>query len=70
MNFQLVGRPDLATSVEVLEAGEDGADRGTVFALADPAGRRVAVAAFHNPRRFLRLRRELQEETAAAVTPS
>ncbi|MFD5497927.1 NAD(P)/FAD-dependent oxidoreductase [Streptomyces sp. NPDC127091] len=70
VNFQLVGRPDLATSVEVLEAGEDGADRGTVFALADPAGRRVAVAAFHNPRRFLRLRRELQEESAAAVTPS
>ncbi|MFI8089478.1 NAD(P)/FAD-dependent oxidoreductase [Streptomyces sp. NPDC086080] len=66
VNFQLAGRPDLASSVEVLEAGEGGADRGTVFALTDAAGRRVAVAAFHHPRRFLRLRRELQEESASA----
>ncbi|MGW1545883.1 NAD(P)/FAD-dependent oxidoreductase [Streptomyces sp. NPDC002346] len=68
VNFQLVGRPDLASSVQVLEAGADGADRGTVFALADATGRRVAVAAFHNPRRFLRLRRELHEEFTALTT--
>lgn len=66
VNFQLAGRPDLAASVQVLEAGEGGADRGTVFALTDATGRRVAVAAFHNPRRFLRLRRELQEEPTEA----
>ncbi|GGJ40801.1 NAD(P)/FAD-dependent oxidoreductase [Streptomyces brasiliensis] len=66
VNFQLVGRPDLASSVHVLEAGEDGSDRGTVFAFTDATDRRVAVAAFHNPRRFLRLRRDLQQELTTA----
>lgn len=65
VNFQLAGRPDLASSVQVLETGPDGSGRGTVFALSDVMGNRVAVAALHNPRRFLRLRRELQEEYTA-----
>ncbi|GAA4753024.1 FAD/NAD(P)-binding oxidoreductase [Nocardioides endophyticus] len=69
VNFQLVGRPDLATAVTVLERGEtDGVptDRGTVFGF-HRADRLVAVATFHSPRRFLKLRRELQLELAAAI---
>ncbi|TYL55450.1 hypothetical protein FXB39_03700 [Nocardioides sp. BGMRC 2183] len=67
VNFQLAGRVDLATSVRVLEPGADGADRGTVFGFQRD-GELVAVATFHNPRRFLRLRRDLQEHQAAALT--
>lgn len=66
VNFQLVGRPDLATSMEVLEPGEGGADRGTVFGFRRD-GRLVAVGTFHHPRRFLRLRRELQQQLTASL---
>lgn len=67
VNFQLVGRPDLATSVSVLEPGLDGHDRGTLFGFRR-ADRLVAVAAFHNPPRFLKLRRQLQQQLTATLT--
>ncbi|CAM5699965.1 FAD-dependent oxidoreductase [Streptomyces hirsutus] len=67
VNFQ-TGGPPRPRVLGQGAGGEGGTDRGTVFAFTDTAGRRVAVAAFHNPRRFLRLRRELQEEFT--TTPS
>ncbi|GAA1518212.1 NAD(P)/FAD-dependent oxidoreductase [Nocardioides humi] len=70
VNFQLAGRPDLADSVDVTEPGDPQTGRGTLFTYRR-AGRTVAVAAFHQPGRFLRLRRTLQEELAApaAIAP-
>ncbi len=62
VNFQLAGRPDLADSTSVLLEGPesaDGIDRGTAFGY-HRGDRLVAVAAFHHPGRFLKLRRELQ----------
>lgn len=72
VNFQLAGRPDLADSTSVLMAGPDsteGNDRGTVFGYYR-GDRLVAVAAFHNPGRFLKLRRELQASLASELALS
>lgn len=68
VNFQLAGRPDLADSTTVLVAGPDDGDRGTVFGY-HRGDHLVAVAAFHNPGRFMKARRQLQDDltTAAAA---
>lgn len=71
VNFQLAGRPDLADSTSIIQAGPDtpdGTDRGTVFGY-HRGDRLVAVAAFHNPGRFLKLRRELQATLATERAP-
>lgn len=65
VNFQLCGRPDLATRVEILEGGQG--DRGSIYGYF--AGQRlVAVAGLQAPGLFNRYRAQLREQVMEPVS--